>query len=80
MIVKTNGTKFEDYRLYETQLNRPYDYAHDGLLKNLMSRRIIKSKNTFLQYMLQVVEQSLIFQLKYVDKLQNVFNYNLSNR
>lgn len=80
MTIKANGTRYKNKCLYETQLNRPYDYERNGLLKHLMSRRIINSKNQILQYMLRIVEQSLIFQMKYVDILQNIHNYNWKNR
>ena len=80
MTIKPNGTRYSNKGLYEKQLNRPYDYAREGLLKHIMSRRITRSRNPILQYVLQIVEQSLIFQMKYVDILQNIHNYNWKNR
>ena len=80
MKIYTNGTRFKNYGLYEIQKNRPYDYANKGLLNRIVSRRISRTTNPILKYVLQFVEQSLIFQMKYVDMLQNVFNYNWKNR
>lgn len=80
MKIYTNGTRFKNYSSYEIQKNRPYDYANKGLLNRLVSRRISSTTNPILKYVLQFVEQSLIFQMKYVDMLQNVFNYNWKNR
>jgi hypothetical protein len=80
MIVNTNGHRYINYGLYESQLHRPYDYALEGLLKHIISRRIMRTKNPILQYMLQVMEQALIFMSKSTDMVQNVFNYNWKNR
>ncbi len=80
MKIYANGTRFNRYGDYETQLHRPYDYANNGLLRHIMSRRIVNTNNPVLKYILQIVEQSLVFQMKYVDMLQNVFNYNWKNR
>lgn len=80
MKVLPNGTRFKNYGDYEIQKNRPYDYATKGLLSKLLSRRITRTDNPILKYVLQFVEQSLIFQMKYIDMLQNIFNYNWRNR
>jgi hypothetical protein len=80
MIVLKNGTRFNDYRLYETRLHARYDYANEGLLRHLISPRIRDTKNKVLQFILAYVEQSLIFSMKSVDILQNFHNYNWKNR
>ncbi len=80
MIIEANGNHFNTYRTWEHQLHRPYDYENEGLLKRIMSSRITESKNPILRYMLQFVETSLVFTMKYVDILQNYFNYNWKNR
>lgn len=78
--VYTNGLRFNSYRLYETRLHMPYDYANDGLLKHMISPRIRDTKNPVLKYMLHYVESSLVFVMKSVDILQNIHNYNWKNR
>lgn len=78
--VLPNGTRFEQYRLYETKLHARYDYANEGLLKHLISRRIRDTKNPILQYVLIYIEKNLIFAMKSVDILQNIHNYNWKNR
>lgn len=80
MVVLKNGTRFENYRLYETRLHARYDYANEGLLRHLISPRIRDTKNKVLQFILAYVEQSLIFSMKSVDILQNFYNYNWKNR
>ena len=78
--VLPNGTRFEQYRLYETKLHARYDYANEGLLKHLISRRIRDTKNPILQYVLIYIEKNLVFAMKSVDILQNIHNYNWKNR
>lgn len=80
MKTNANGTRFNTFRLYERRLHRPYDYANDGLIRHLMSRRVTQSKNPVLQYVLGYVERSLVYAMKYVDILQNFYNYNWKNR
>lgn len=78
--VFTNGTRFEVYRLYESKLHTRYDYANEGLLKHLISRRLRDTKNPILQFMLSYIEKSLVFAMKSVDILQNIHNYTWKNR
>lgn len=78
--VYTNGFKYESYRLYETQLHRRYDYTNHGLLKLLISPRLRNTRNPILKYMLSYMESCLVFTMKYVDVLQNFYNYNWKNR
>lgn len=80
MEVLRNGTRFDNYRLYETKLHTRYDYANEGLLRHLVSPRIRNTKNPILRFMLAYIEQSLIFSMKSVDILQNFYNYNWKNR
>lgn len=80
MISEANGTRFNNNRLWEHKLHAPYDYANEGLIKHIISPRLVNAKNPFLQYMLKFVESSFIFIMKYVDILQNYFNYNWKNR
>lgn len=80
MEVLRNGTRFDNYRLYETKLHTRYDYANEGLLRHLVSPRIRNTKNPILRFMLAYTEQSLIFAMKTVDILQNFYNYNWKNR
>lgn len=75
-----NGTRFNDYRLYETKLHTPYDYANDGLLKYLISPRIRDTKNSVLKFILEYIEKNLVFAMKTADILQNIHNYNWKNR
>ena len=80
MEVLRNGTRFDNYRLYETKLHTRYDYANEGLLRHLVSPRIRNTKNPILRFILAYIEQSLIFSMKSVDILQNFYNYNWKNR
>lgn len=80
MKVSENGRYYERYRFWEKKKNQPYDYKHEGLLKRIMSHKIIESENAPLQYMLQTLEQSLLYCMNYIDVLNNYFNYNWKNR
>lgn len=80
MTTQGNATRFNNNRLWEHRLHRPYDYANEGLLRHMMSPRITRTTNPILKYMLGFVETSFVFIMKYVDMLQNYWNYNWKNR
>jgi hypothetical protein len=52
----------------------------DGLLKHLMSTSIVNTDNRYLKTILDFVENSLVFVLKYVDVLKNFKNPYWRNR
>ena len=80
MTIDENAKHHNEDRLWEHKLHQPYDYANDGLLRHLMSPRIVQSTNPITVFVLRFVENSLIYAMKYVDKLYNFFNYNWKNR
>jgi hypothetical protein len=80
MTIDENAKHHNVDRLWERKLHQPYDYANDGLLGHLMSPRITQSKNPITVFVLRFVENSLVYAMKYVDKLYNFFNYNWKNR
>lgn len=80
MKTASNGVRYKNNRLWETRLHAPYDYVNDGLLRHMMSPRIVNSQNPVLQYIIKNVEASLVFAMQYIDILQNCFNYNWKNR
>lgn len=75
-----NGHRYKDIDLWEIRKNQPYDYTKYGVLRHLMSPRIINSKNRILQTCLKYVEGALVICMKYVDILYNYDNYMRSNR
>lgn len=75
-----NGTRFKDYCLWEKRLYTPYDYEREGLLKHIMSPVILDAKSTPVKTLLQYMESSLVFVMKYVDVLKNFKNIHWKNR
>lgn len=79
-IKNSNGNRYKIYKQYEHRLHSPYDYETNGLLNRILSNKIYNTTNPILKYILSVYEQSIIYLLKYVDILENFFNYNKFNR
>ena len=75
-----NGHRFENDYKWEHKLDQPYDYAKHGLIKHLLSHKIIESKNKILQNLLQYYEKTFVFLMKYVDILKNFKNPHWKNR
>lgn len=80
MEYNVNGNKYNDYYIWENIKNSPYDYQKHGLLKHIMSNRIVNTTNNSLKIVLQFYESSLIFLMKYVDVLKNFKNIYWKNR
>jgi hypothetical protein len=80
MEARSNGTRFSNYDSWEVAKHTPYNYAKNGLLKHIMSSVIVNTTNPILQIILQFVETSLIFVMKYVDILKNFKNIHYRNR
>lgn len=80
MIYNENGKRFESYYKWENVKHLPYNYKRDGLLKHIMSRRIVESNNYILQCVLHYVEQSMIFLMKYTDCLKHFKDFHWKNR
>lgn len=80
MQYRENGTQHKEFLAWEDRKYKPYDYENNGLIKHLLSNQIVNSKNIILQYILQYYEKSIIFMLKYVDRLKNFKNYHAKNR
>lgn len=80
MEVRNNGTRFLEYYKWENVKHQPYDYARYGLLKHIMSPVIVNTTNPVLKVLLQYVESSLMFVMKYTDVLKNFKNIHWKNR
>lgn len=80
MIYNENGYRYRDYYKWELTKQSPYNYERNGLLKHIMSRNITNSKNSVLFIIKSYFEQSIIFLLKYVDRLKHFKNYHWKNR
>ena len=79
MQVNCTGGRYKYHYKFNSQ-DIPYDFEHKGLLNKLMSRNIIESKNSILQVVLCVIEESIIFITKYIKSLKNFKNYIVKNR
>lgn len=80
MISRQLGTRYKYYDEYEIKKNQPYDYEKHGLLNKIISSKIINTNNSILRVILAYYEKSLVFLLKYIDRLKNFKNYNWVNR
>lgn len=80
MEIRTNGTRYIRYKTWNKTKNESYDYEKNGLLKHLMSHKIIESENGVTQFILQYFEKSMIFLMRYVDELKNFKNIHYKNR
>lgn len=80
MEIRNNGTRFINYDSWEIIKHAPYNYAKNGLLKYIMSKQIVETTNPVLKILLQFVESSLFFVMKYTDILKNFKNIHWKNR
>ena len=80
MEYRANGTRFAKYDQWEHKKHMPYDYSKEGLLKRIMSPAIVNTNNPVLKMLLQYVESSFIFVMKYTDVLKNFKNIHWKNR
>lgn len=79
MTINENGHRFVNNYKWEELKNQPYNYAQNGLIKHLLSHKIVESKNPILQYILSFYENSIIYFFKSVDILKNFHNFNWKN-
>lgn len=80
MEVRTNGMRYYNYDAWEIKKCTPYNYTKHGLLNHIMSPAIVNTNNYILKMLLQYVETSLIFVMKYTDILKNFKNIHWKNR
>lgn len=80
MKYKINSNRYKRYYRWEDEKHSSYNYERDGLLKKIMSRKIVETKNYTLKLMLDYYERSLVFLMKYVDELRNFKNIHWKNR
>lgn len=77
---RNNGARFANYDRWEIVKHAPYNYTKYGLLGHIMSTSIVNTSNSILKVLLQFVESSLIFVMKYTDILKNFKNIHWKNR
>ena len=80
MTYNDNGNRYKHYQHWENVNNAPYDYERYGLLNKIMSNRIYNTTNEALKVILSYYERSLIFVMKYVDRLKHFKNPYWKNR
>lgn len=74
------GSRYSNYKNWETLKNAPYDYESKGLNKYILSKSLVESTNPITQYILAAYEAGIVFVLKYVDELKNFKNVHWKNR
>ena len=80
MEVRGNATRFLNYDNWEYKRHTQYNYRKHGLLIKIMSPSIVNTTNPMLKVIIQFVESSLVFLMKYVDILKNFKNIYWTNR
>lgn len=80
MTYNDNGNRYKHYQHWENVKNAPYDYERYGLLNKILSNRIYNTTNEYLKIILNYYEKSLVFVMKYVDRLKHFKNPYWKNR
>ena len=80
MIQNPNGSKYNNYKLWESTKQTPYDYEHHGLMKRIVSKPIANTDNPILKIVLKFYESSIVFLLKYIDILKHFKDVHWKNR
>ena len=80
MDIKPNGTRYYEYKQWDTEKYAPYDYERHGLIKHLLSPSITNTNNVTTRIILTFYEKSLIFLMKYVDRLKHFKDISWRNR
>lgn len=66
-----NGNRYKNFYKWEDIKQMEYDYEKQGLLKRIMSNRIVNTHNVPLKMILEYYEKSFIFIMKYIDRLKH---------
>ena len=80
MEIRNNGMRFINYDAWQKTKYDVYDYSKNGLLRHIMSPAIVNTDNAVLKIILQYIESSMIFVMKYTDMLKNFKNTHWRNR
>ena len=80
MRVQDNGKRFESFREWDVTHNLEYDYAHEGIVKRIVSKPIAKTDNPILKIVLQFYDSAITYMLKSIDILKNFKNIHSKNR
>ena len=80
MITNENGHRYKKYDLWDKLKHLPYDYEKNGTMKRIVSHKIWKTDNEFLQDILKVCDATLTILMKTTDVLHNWHYYLWKNR
>lgn len=80
MEIRENGMRYKNYGDWSKSKQTPYDYDKNGLIKHILSPRIVNTNNYITKTMLYFYEKSIIYVLKYIDKLKHFKDVYWSNR
>lgn len=70
MEYRAPGTKYSNIHQHDIIKHQPFDYRKEGLLKQIMPKVIINTKNETTRLVLDFVEQVMLFLISYVDELK----------
>lgn len=80
MITRPINYRYYNYYKWNKAKHEPYDYEKQGLLNKIMSRRILNTNNESLKIILNYLEYSLVFLMKYTDNLKYFKDVHWKNR
>lgn len=80
MLQRPSGTRYREYKKWESTKQTPYDYQANGLVSKILSKPIAETENPILRMVLKYYESSIIFLLKYVDVLKHFKDVHWRNR
>lgn len=76
MEFRIRGTRRNEFAKHNIERNLSYDYEKEGLINKLLPKVIWQTKNTTTQAMLKYIEATMVWLMKYVDRLKNFKNWN----
>ena len=79
MQIQENGHRFLNNYKWEELKHQPYNYAREGLIKYLISHKIVETNNPVLKFVLDYYESSIVYFFKAADILKNFHNFNWKN-
>lgn len=79
MEIRENGHRFANNYKWEELKHQPYNYSREGLVKHILSHKIVETKNSLLKFVLEYYESSLVYFFKAADYLKNFHNFNWKN-
>lgn len=79
MEIFNNNYRFRNNYKWENLKHQPYNYKEEGLVKHLLSNKIVNSTNPITKFFVNYFESAIVFMFKAADNLKNFKNFNWKN-